>query len=112
MGHLLNARRRQILAKGRRMVLRRLPSSGVAQQEVVLLGFSHGAEAGEVDGPIQPGDLIIETLHDEIAASDWPAPPAKPDRIIDGGQQLAVQGRGRPIYEGGTVIGWRIWVRG
>ncbi|MDQ1081443.1 hypothetical protein [Pseudoroseomonas cervicalis] len=106
MSHRLATRRRQIRARGRTMLLARPDGPAVS-----LVGYLHAYGADEMTGGVQQGDGQVETLNDEIAAAEWPAPPSRPDRITIGGQRWTVQGAW-PVYDGELLIGWKIWVRG
>lgn len=110
MGHILEGRRRQIRLKGRRMTLIRRASAGVPERRVVLTGFARVLRPGAPEGPIQQGDQQVEILHDEIADAGWPWPPRLHD-ALDMGRQVTLQAAA-PIYEGSTLVGWSLWVRG
>jgi hypothetical protein len=105
MGWKLDARRRQIHANGRAMVLRR---NGIA--DLVICGVDRAYQPDELTGGLQTGDVRIEALNDEIAAAAWPVPPMRPDRILVDGKTLAIQGA-HPVHEGPVLIGWSLWAR-
>ena len=109
MSHHLDARRRQIRAKGRPMTLRRGPAT--APIEVALTGFARDYRPEEVQGLVKQGDQRVEILDDEIAAAGWPSPPKNPDKLDIGGRMTTVQGA-REIEVGGTRLGWSLWVTG
>jgi hypothetical protein len=109
MSHHLEARRRQIRAKGRPMVLTRQARGATPAASVTLLGFPRGYRPDEIQGGVQGGDQQVEILQDEIAAAEWPFPPAQPDRLVIDGRTSTVKGA-RPIYDGALLIGWSIWV--
>jgi hypothetical protein len=110
MGQMLETRRRMIRTRGRAMRLIRRASSGVPQQAVDLIGFPRLYRPGEIEGSIQQGDQQVEILNDEIAAAGFGQPGTGQKLILDG-REVTLQGS-RPVYEGATVIGHSLWVRG
>jgi hypothetical protein len=108
MSHFLAARRRQIRAKGRAMVLHR---NGATPASVTLLGFPRSYRPDEIQGGVVQGDQQVEILNDELAAAGWTAQPAHPDRLVIDGRSATVQGS-RAVYDGALLIGWSLWVRG
>lgn len=109
MGHLLDARRRNLAARGRSMTLRRI-STG-APVTVTVVGTLRLFSPQDLTGAVKQGDARIEIGQDEIAAASWPYPPRSPDQVLVDGQTHTVQGA-TPVCEGATIIGWTLHVRG
>ena len=106
MRALADARRRLLARKGRPMTLMRLNGPSVS-----LIGFARDYRPDELVGGLAQGDVRVEIGADEIAASSWPAPPKKLDRITIDGRTYTVQGASA-VYDGPTLAGYSIWARG
>ena len=101
------------------MTLSRLTagSDPPAYTEVTVLAFpSRFAPADAASSAQEPslgvvmlGDERVEILNDEIEAAGWPAPPRRNDRLSDS-YPRTVQAAW-PVYDGGLLIGWSLWVR-
>lgn len=106
MGALASARGRMLAARGRPMVLSR-----VNGPSVTVVGFARQYQPQELVGAVVQGDQRVEIGAAEIAAAGWPAPPARPDRLVIDGRSATVQGA-VAVHEGAAVIGYSLWVRG
>jgi hypothetical protein len=112
MGAHLTARRRLILSKGRPMTLRRPnPGAAPAEPDVTLTGCLYPYAPEKIAGPLRQGDAQVQILHDEIAAVGWTDNPGTGDWLVIDGLTWLVQGEG-PVYEGPTLIGHSLTVRG
>jgi hypothetical protein len=106
---LADGRRRMLERDGRPMILRRITNS--APVSVTLMGKHTAYLPQELTGAVRQGDVRIAVGQDEIAAAGWPTPIRSPDEISIDGQTFTVQGA-VPVYEGTTLIGWKIHARG
>lgn len=111
MAHL-EARRRMLAAKGRPMTLRRQTSiNPEVFVDLTVQGFDRSFQPQEITGGVRQGDRQVEILNDELAAASWPVLRGKVLRIvIDGATATVVDVF--PLYEGASLIGHRLWVRG
>lgn len=107
MGALQAARRRQLAAKGRPMVLSRLTPA----LSVTLQGKDNAFAPDQLQGGVQQGDLQVEILLDELQAASWPDRPRSPDKLTIDGRTYTVRDA-TLVSEGPTPIGWTLWVRG
>jgi hypothetical protein len=110
MAGFVNTRRNHIRRRGRSMELRRLTST-TAYTSVSLLGILRAYRPEQLAGDIRQGDAQVSVLADEIAAASWPAPPRVRDQLVIDAMVWAVQGAW-PIFDGSSLIGWDLWVRG
>ena len=91
---------------GRPMTLRRLtltPGGVQTRLDVTVNVTTKGASASELIANQTQADTIITFSNAEIALAQWPGPPKKDDRIIDGAttkEVLAVETK----YLGGEVL--------
>jgi hypothetical protein len=115
------ARRKLIAGNGRTMTLSRLVagSNPPGYVTVTLIGVPGNLIAttdqrGRVDirtiGVELLGDEKIEILNDEIAAANWPTPPARNDRIVSDSLTRTVQSAA-PVWDGPLLIGWTLQVK-
>jgi len=111
-GTHLSRLRRFLAVKGRPMVLRRiLTVNPQTFSDVTFQGFLHAYRPEEMAGDIRQGDANVWALNDEITAAAWPAPVRTRDVVVTDGRTWTVQGA-QPLYEGPTLIGYAIWIRG
>jgi hypothetical protein len=115
------ARRKLIAGNGRAMTLSRVVvgSDPPAYVSVELIGVPGNLIAttdqrGRVEirtiGVELLGNEKIEILNDEIAAANWPTPPARNDRIFSDGLIRTVQSAA-PIWDGAVLLGWTLQVK-
>lgn len=108
----LNARRRNLRAKGRPVTLRRQTVvRPAAYSDVTVLALLHAYVPNAVTKDLHEGDRVAEILNDEIAAAGWPGPPKHGDTVLADGITLSVLGA-TPLYDGTTLLGFRVVVRG
>lgn len=108
----LATRRRQIAAKGRPVTLRRQTvTRPPAYSDVTVRAFFYAYTPDKVTDALREGDRRVEILNDEIAAAGWPGPPKATDTVLADGQTLSVLGA-TPLYDGATLLGYRLMVRG
>lgn len=79
--------------------------------DVVLKGATARFEPQNSPPDVRQGDEQVLILNDEITAAGWPGPPRARDSLTDDGKVWAVQGA-RSVYDGGTLVGHYLWVRG
>jgi hypothetical protein len=95
------------LAKyGRDMALTRLPST-----VVTVKGVAQAYAPGEIVGGIAQGDQRVTISDAGIAASAWPGPPRKGDRIVIDGRTWTVQGC-ESKYLTASILAHVLWCRG
>ncbi len=107
----LAIRRRHIQGKGRTVTLRRQVGKA-APTDVSLLAFIHAYRPDQITEGLKQGDQLAEILNDEIAVASWPGPPKVGDTLIADGKSLAVLGTPTPLYDGPTLLGYTLSVRG
>jgi len=117
---LLWARRQMVKRSGRSMTLSRVVNGSdpptyinVTVQGVPGNLVATTQQRGRVQvrsiGVQLLGEEKIEILNDEIAAANWPAPPARNDRVFTDALLRTVQSAA-PIYDGVLLIGWTLQV--
>ena len=114
MGAHLNARRHNIARAGRPYTLRRQTAytPAATYSSVTVQGYRRTYRTDELSGALVQGDWALEILNDEIAAATWSGPPINGDELLDGSlATYAVQGAA-PVYEGSTLIGYTLQIRG
>lgn len=92
---------------GRQMSLKRRVGTTSAFTECTVYGRARFYQPQELTGQVVQGDRKIRVSQRDIAAASWPGPPKKGD-FLDG---AAVQGA-EHLYEGETLVGFVVWVRG
>jgi hypothetical protein len=108
MSSFLISRRRLLAQRGRPMVLRR---PGTPYIDVTVQGFKAAFSPEQITGGVQQGDCRVQILADEITAAAWPGPPKNKDSVVVDGRTWSVQGA-TPLYDGATLLGFSLWVRG
>lgn len=106
----LGVRRRHIARHGRQMELRR-PTSTTSYTSVPVRGIFSGYKPEQMTGGVQQGDAKVSILNDEIALLAWPGPPRRRDAMLIDARVWNVEGA-TLIYDGDTLIGHDLWVRG
>jgi hypothetical protein len=113
MGSLLAGRRRQILRNGKIGVLQRPNADTVSDPISVSLKVFKlpyvRRPTGQEEG--NPNDGQAETLADEMTSAGWPVPPLAGDQLVFDNRTWIVI-RSDAVYEGETVIGYSMWIRG
>ncbi|PWC69103.1 hypothetical protein TSH7_01265 [Azospirillum sp. TSH7] len=92
---------------GRQMSLKRRVGTTNAFTECTVYGKARFYQPTELIGLVKQGDRRIRIAQSDIAAASWPGPPKVGD-LLDGG---AVQGA-EHLYDGETLVGFVVWVRG
>lgn len=101
MGELLDGRRADIRSRGRPFTIKR------GTDTATFTGFVRSFTVGELAGGFQQGDQRLETL---VLPAPF-TPPAKGDGVLIDGRRWTVMGVAA-IYEGPTLIGYSISLRG
>jgi hypothetical protein len=115
MSSFLRSRRRTLAKIGRPMTLRRQTSTATippTYADVTVQGHLVAAKPDDVQGEVMQGDARVAILNDEIAATDWPGPPRKHDLVLVDGETWVVHGPPAGVYDGATLIGFMLHVRG
>lgn len=103
MGWITQARRRQISAKGRQMVL---SSNGTS---VTLKAYSPPPQAAQLQDGVAKAAFVVEIMADEVNAQGLM--PAADMEITDGPKFYTLTDA-VPIYDGPTLCGWRLIAAG
>jgi hypothetical protein len=112
MSARLERRRRMIRTRGRLVQLQRQARGSTSiEHQADLLGFPHAPGAADFTAGVQQGDLVVETLDDELQAYGWPDQPRSRDKLLLDGLTYTVA-NAFPIFDAALRIGWRIWVKG
>lgn len=112
MSRLLSSWRRLIAIKGRPMTLRRQTATSPAVfSDVTVRAAAVAYQPEAIAGDLKMGDLRVSILNDEIAAASWPGPPRARDQMTIDGKTYVLQAA-TPRYDGETLVGFTIWVRG
>ncbi|KDE20255.1 hypothetical protein AZ09_08070 [Acetobacter aceti 1023] len=106
MSYRTDRRRRQIMAKGRPMVLRTADGT----TSVTLMGYAPPAQAAQIVDATAKTAFVCQITNTELAASGYGAPAAL-DRIRDG-PRLYVLTDATPVYDGATLCGWTLVAAG
>lgn len=113
MGAHLDARRRNIASRGRSFTLRRQTvTSPATYSSVTVTAFLRAYRPDQIAGALMQGDWAMEIGNDEIAAASWPGPPRPGDEVLDGSAATYAVIGAAAIYEGSTLIGHTLQLRG
>lgn len=113
MGAHLDARRVNIAARGRSFTLRRQTvTSPATYSSVTVTGFLRSYRPDQIAGALMQGDWAMEITNDEIAAASWAGPPRAGDEVLDGSAAAYAVIGAATIYEGDTLIGHTLQLRG
>lgn len=83
---------RMIAREGQGLVLKRLTAAPAVTVDVALRGVIRMAQNEELAGGNPQVRREVRVAHQDVSASDWPAPPRKGDRIADdNGRTYVVQ---------------------
>jgi len=105
---------------GRGMVLKRRVGTGSSFVSATVKGKATAYQPQELVGGVIQGDRKVRIAQADLTAAGWPgaAPvgvtagqwPDRPSKgdSLDGS---AVQGA-EALYDGETLVGWKVWVRG
>ena len=108
MGAMADRRRRQIARKGRPMQLTRAP--GATPLSVTLQAYAQPPGDVILLDAVARAPLLAETTNDELSAAGYGRPSAM-DKLMDGERSYTVSDA-QAVYEGPTIIGWRIMAAG
>lgn len=104
MGWIAQARRRQINAKGRPMVIRRPgQTAGVTMQ-----AYAPPAQAAQIIDGMGSAAFIAQVMADALTAYGT---PAKDDTVQDGPKTYTLTDA-MPVYDGPTLCGWTLIAAG
>lgn len=106
MGWITQSRRRQIMAKGRLMLLQMADSS----KSVTVLGYAPPAQAAQIVDATAKTAFVCQITNTELTSSGYGAPAAL-DRLKDG-PKLYVLTDATPVYDGATLCGWTLVAAG
>lgn len=106
MGWVTTSRRRQISAKGRQMVLRRVDGN----TSVTVQGYAPPAQSADIMDATVKASFICQITNDELASSGYGSPAAM-DRLRDG-PKLYTLTDATPVYDGPTLCGWTLIAAG
>lgn len=105
MGWITQSRRRQIMAKGRQMVLTERDDSN----PVTLRAYAPPPQSSQLADGMPKAAFIAQTLTDELNAAN--VTPRALCRLQDGPKTYTLTDA-TPVYDGATICGWTLIAAG
>lgn len=106
------ARARLLASLGRPAALRRRTAVTPPAYTTVTVQAAYGAAQPAPSGDgLRQAVRTVEIAATEIAAANWPAPP-RPDDTLVWAEGVDAVTAAVPLYDGDTLLGYRLWVRG
>ncbi len=105
MGWITQSRRRQIMAKGRQMVITARDGSN----PVTLRAYAPPPQSSQLADGMPKAPFIAQTLADELNVAN--VTPRAQCRLQDGPKTYTLTDA-TPVYDGATICGWTLIAAG